>query len=430
MEGAGRMARREFAQRRRAQGFTQESLAAALQVERSTVVRWEAGKSRPHAGLWPKLAAALQVTADQLTNLLADDSPAAVTSPLSLPSTVRPPRGGFELMDNSRDRGRFPLRRVLMGCIPDTPPSTQRALEAEVTHAWDLFFSARFGQMEQMLPAVLACAYNTAETTTGELRRQVNIALARLLHATSNLLGYTAQEDLAALALLRADALATESGDELTRAAIAGSHSWLLAKNRIYDDAAALAERTATEIEPRLSSASPRNIAIWGELLCYAAFAASRAGDYGEARRYLRLCESAGAHLEDEYANRPETSNVFGRTSAASFGVINEIEANQPREALKLAAVVRGGGPGIPPTVLSRRLINVAQAQIHNHDDAGAVETLRHACATAPEFVGHISLARTLTDELLTRRGRYRLDGLVDVAEHLDASVRPVGIPR
>lgn len=72
MVAVRRGTRRGFVLRRKALGFTQESLAVCLNVERSTVVRWEAGKSEPLAWLWPKLAAALKVTPEHLTDLLAE----------------------------------------------------------------------------------------------------------------------------------------------------------------------------------------------------------------------------------------------------------------------------------------------------------------------------------------------------------------------
>lgn len=341
-------------------------------------------------------------------------------------STVMTQPGGG-VLDGSRsgsnDGSISTLRRMLMGFIPDTPPANELEMTNAVTGTWHLFFSARLSEMERTLPAALAGAYNAAEEETGERLRRVQILLARLLHASSNLLGYVAHADLAALALIRADALTAESGDDLTRAAIKGSQSWLLAKSGLYDDAAAYAEEAAIGIEPRLSTATPRHIAIWGELLCYAAFAASRSGAHREARRFLRLCESAGTQLEDDYGTRPEASNVFGRTSAASFGVINEVSANRPREALKLASVITGGYTGIPPTLQSRRLINVAHAQIGSRDEAGAVDTLRRACSMAPEFVGHIPLAHELTTELMNRPSQPQANELLAVADHLGLSV-------
>lgn len=416
--------------------------AGLLGVETTTINNWRAGLSavRPRS----KTQAILDTTYQQHASpedRLRFDQIVAEGEPewrrrhrpqTRQPATTTHSDTGLALNGSSSgspEDGIFQLRRVLMGSIPSTPPgNTGLEFTAAVPHVWDLFFSARFSEMQRILPGVLASAYNSIENTAGESRYQATISLAQLLHASSNLLGYAGQTDLASLALLRADRFAAESGDDLTRAAIKGSQSWLLAKNNMYDDAVAHAERAAAEIEPRLSTATPRQVAIWGELLCYAAFAASRSGDYREAQRYLRLCDAAGTQLEDAYVDRPEVSNVFGRTSAASFGVINEMGASRPREALKLAAAVRSGGPGIPPTLQSRRLINVAQAQIHSRDDAGAVDTLRDACALAPEFVGHIPLAHTLTHELLARRGQQRPDGLDDVVNYLGVSAQPLGI--
>lgn len=61
-----------LAQRRKSAGYSQEKLAERLGVERSTVVRWETAESEPQPWVRPKLAAALDVTLDDLQSLLDD----------------------------------------------------------------------------------------------------------------------------------------------------------------------------------------------------------------------------------------------------------------------------------------------------------------------------------------------------------------------
>ncbi|MGH3803298.1 MAG: helix-turn-helix domain-containing protein, partial [Pseudonocardiaceae bacterium] len=101
--------RQGLSQRRKAVGFTQESLAEQLGVERSTIVRWETGDTEPLPSIRPKVARALQVSTDQLAELLTEPEPAdtaralpadtEVTIPLLLPEVqpeVRPGRTEFE----------------------------------------------------------------------------------------------------------------------------------------------------------------------------------------------------------------------------------------------------------------------------------------------------------------------------------------------
>ncbi|MFJ1579420.1 helix-turn-helix transcriptional regulator [Streptomyces sp. NPDC088182] len=59
-------------QRRKSAGFTQESLAEYLGVERSTVGRWESAETEPQAWLRPKIARAFQVSRDELQAALDD----------------------------------------------------------------------------------------------------------------------------------------------------------------------------------------------------------------------------------------------------------------------------------------------------------------------------------------------------------------------
>ncbi|MFH9068068.1 helix-turn-helix transcriptional regulator [Streptomyces alboflavus] len=89
--------RHGFARRRRAAGFTQEALAEALSVERSTVVRWESGRATPQPYLWPRLAALLKVSTDELGELL-----------------VQPAAGPSAMTERTAYAMRHPLRADLM----------------------------------------------------------------------------------------------------------------------------------------------------------------------------------------------------------------------------------------------------------------------------------------------------------------------------
>ncbi len=62
-----------LARQRKAVGFSQEELAEHLGVERSTVVRWEAGETEPQPQLRPRIARALQVSLAHFDELLRCD---------------------------------------------------------------------------------------------------------------------------------------------------------------------------------------------------------------------------------------------------------------------------------------------------------------------------------------------------------------------
>src|SRR5262245_46708324 len=62
--------RHSLGARRKAMGLTQERLAELLRVERSTVARWEQGTATPRPWYRRRLADALDLTPDELTQLL------------------------------------------------------------------------------------------------------------------------------------------------------------------------------------------------------------------------------------------------------------------------------------------------------------------------------------------------------------------------
>jgi transcriptional regulator with XRE-family HTH domain len=66
------MRRTRFAARRKAVGFSQDQLAERLKVDRSTVARWDCGETEPQPWIRPRIAKALQVSLEELDELLAE----------------------------------------------------------------------------------------------------------------------------------------------------------------------------------------------------------------------------------------------------------------------------------------------------------------------------------------------------------------------
>ncbi|MER7859115.1 helix-turn-helix transcriptional regulator [Amycolatopsis japonica] len=113
-----------FVARREAMGYTQESFAAALKVEFSTVSRWERGEATPQPFRRPRIAKALDVTLQELGTLL-EQAPASARRPATV-AVVSPDPAEADDM-NRRD-----LLRLFSatGALLALPPATGEVVRA------------------------------------------------------------------------------------------------------------------------------------------------------------------------------------------------------------------------------------------------------------------------------------------------------------
>ncbi|MET8308256.1 helix-turn-helix transcriptional regulator [Micromonospora sp. NPDC005173] len=225
---AGRR-RHRLAQRRKTIGLSQERLAEALGVDRSTIVRWERAETDPQPWHRPRLAATLKLSIEELADLLAD-----VGQPPSPPDE----RLGYVL----RNPGRVDLIAVAylrervqrLDERYDQTPSTLLLAEAGQLHGQEIFLRqhASNGPVQRELAAAVA----ESATLMGQLvwdasQRRDHVVSAAYFDQAISAAQETRDAVTEANALLRKSYLALygtkqpNAGLVLTTRAAAVSHS-------------------------------------------------------------------------------------------------------------------------------------------------------------------------------------------------------------
>ena len=325
------------------------------------------------------------------------------------------PRG---LAFGAEDSELLQLRRAVLNAAPvEGPTVTARTLHAGLAELWRLYWAGNYPMLARELPNRIIAARIAVSSSVGDARPLACTVLAELLQLTASLLAHLAHEDLAYLALHGANHAAEAAGDELLYAGQQGTRAWILSRQGLWSEAEHVAVTAAAQIEPVLSRATMDEIAVWGELLRYAALALSRAGRHTEAEEILTLMRAAATRLGEDRRSR-YVGIAFGPTVVGMRAVDAAISAGKLRRALELA--VRVEHPEhVPPAMHSRYLLNVAWAQMVDWRSAEAVGTLLRAERIAPEALPHQSIARSIVAELLPRRGSQRLPGLVGLSERM-----------
>ncbi|MFJ2110948.1 helix-turn-helix domain-containing protein [Streptomyces sp. NPDC087850] len=137
--------RQGFIERRKSCGYSQESFAEAVGVDRTTVQRWENGKSEPHAWQRPRIAKILDIVSDELSVLLSAENRVSELPPAGWSAEISPSHDDeFEALELARrvqmsDVGAETLNRLerafddLAMKYPVTPP--QELLKRVLKHS-------------------------------------------------------------------------------------------------------------------------------------------------------------------------------------------------------------------------------------------------------------------------------------------------------
>jgi transcriptional regulator with XRE-family HTH domain len=149
-------------QRRKSLGFTQESLAAALEVDRTTIERWENGRRDPRPWVRPRLADVLRLSTTELDELInASDT---ATKPATQAGQTRRRQGDLAEIDDMQRRELLHLFS-LVGVTLTLPASSQSAGSRTF---------AEYAQLDERLWQVYSLASSKAEVMP-LVRRQLAV---------------------------------------------------------------------------------------------------------------------------------------------------------------------------------------------------------------------------------------------------------------
>ncbi|WP_307843051.1 helix-turn-helix domain-containing protein [Streptomyces triculaminicus] len=334
--------------------------------------------------------------------------------------------------DEANRRYLVELRKALMPPIglaaPLTDPgeaSDLSLLQREIADGDALYQADRYGSVAKRLPWLLRSTEASVAVTEGEKRQHAEIVRAHALLLAGKYLTQVRQYDMAYYALAEGIRLAREAGQTLTTATGVVGMCWLLLRQDRFDESEHLAAVTAAAMEPRISSASPGHLAVWGELWLRVASSTVRNNRPQEAREARRMAGTAASALGKQFCAFGQNWGNFGPVTT-ELKVVEDLSiADDARGVLRRAddgllsskAIGAYGEPGV--NSWGRHRLDVAKAHVTlgSHEDAlGELKQLRRSSG---QWLKHQPMARYVMSDLLKTRKRTLTEEMREMASHL-----------
>ncbi|WP_040797534.1 helix-turn-helix domain-containing protein [Nocardia higoensis] len=302
-----------------------------------------------------------------------------------------------------------PVRRALATPArrdPSEEQSTNEGVDAAYRALMPMVDAHRYHDIALVLPGLL----EDAEALTDHDGRAIR---ARLLSLTGWMLVQNRQFEIAAMTIDQAVDAAPERGIAVGAINV-GVWSYLRQGN--LEAARELAVKWADDIEPRFSSATPSQLALWGRLWLYVANIAVRDNSPGVIDDALALARAAAVRIGREVLYDPNPNRLFGPVTVAQITAECAVIAEQPSRALAIAE-------NLPAAVLSpkaagrlRHRLDIANAHTQLRQYGEAIGTLREVHSVAPEWLAQQRYARDILGRVVTER-RTLTDDMRDLAD-------------
>ncbi|MBQ0949281.1 helix-turn-helix domain-containing protein [Streptomyces sp. RK76] len=395
---------------RRREGWTQERLAEEADLSVGVVRKVEQGGTVSVETIHA-LARALGTTT---SSLFASEAPAPVHEAEG---------DGPKLTE---------LRKALMPPIGLTtvvvePTDIQdlHSIQSEIDDSHSLYHDDRYDSVARRLPGILRASETAVALSEGEARKEAVITRASAFLLAGKYLTQVRRYDMAYHALSRAIMDARDAGSTQLAATGVVGMGWLLLRQDRFDEAEQLAATTAEGIEPRPSSATPGQWAVWGELNLRVASAARRNNRPDVAKQARRMAATAASALDREHVNFRQHWTTFGPVTAETKviedlaligdarGVLNRLSDT----AVSPKAVKRLGRPSA--NNWARHRLDVAKAHVLLGSHQDAMDELAGVKEESPEWLRHQAMARHVMRDILSTRKRTLTQDMREMAVHL-----------
>lgn len=308
------------------------------------------------------------------------------------------------------------------GITPDMDEVPTLAALGKLTRsAWELYWKGEYAEAGALAaPLLREAAARLHEQPAGEQAEAWGyVADAyRISGYVANLLGI---RDLAYAAIGHAAHAADKAADELRQALVMSGRSWVYLRDARMTEALDLAERSALDIEPRFSKATPEQLTVYGSHINFAAVVASRMNDKERVKDYLSQSHAAGARMQTEHRAH---GTLFGPISASTQAVGINVSLGNTGKALSLIKDINDTDT-LSEAAQNRYQLDKAMALADAKLWDASLDTLEAALRGAPQWARHQALPQVIVSKV----GRASTTRLRRVSKLIGAGPGAAGFP-